>query len=106
MPEPLKSKDKSGAPFTRPPEIEACLGMLESVDAAARLKAFAVAEPGHGIAPAPDRPQQTFGGQGWQNAADRGAGQAQAISQSRFGQALSGLEFAQEDHLSDSTGQG
>ena len=42
MPKPLKSKDKNGVPFTRPPEIEACLGALESVDAAARLKAFAV----------------------------------------------------------------
>ena len=42
MPEPLKSKDKNGAPFTRPPEIEDCLGALESVDTAARLKAFAV----------------------------------------------------------------
>ena len=29
MPEPLKSKDKNGAPFTRPAEIEACLGRLE-----------------------------------------------------------------------------
>lgn len=43
MPEPLKSKDRHGAPFTRPPEIEACLASLESVDAAARLLAFAVA---------------------------------------------------------------
>lgn len=52
MPEPLKSKDKSGAPFTRPPEIEACLGMLESVDAAARLKAFAVtSRKGSGYVP-------------------------------------------------------
>jgi hypothetical protein len=42
MPEPLKSKDKHGAPFTRPPEIEACLGRLEAVDAVARLQAFAV----------------------------------------------------------------
>ena len=42
MPEPLKSKDRHGAPFTRPPEIEACLASLESVDAAARLLAFAV----------------------------------------------------------------
>ncbi len=42
MPKPLKSKDKNGAPFTRPPEIEARLGALETVDAAARLKAFAV----------------------------------------------------------------
>ena len=52
MPEPLKSKDKSGAPFTRPPEIEACLGRLESVDAAARLKAFAVtSRKGSGYVP-------------------------------------------------------
>lgn len=43
MPEPLKSKDKHGTPFTRPPEIEACLARLESLDAAARLQAFAVA---------------------------------------------------------------
>ena len=43
MPEPLKSKDKNGLPFTRPPEIEVCLARLESVDAAARLQAFAVA---------------------------------------------------------------
>lgn len=43
MPEPLKSKDKHGAPFTRPPEIDACLGKLESVDAATRLRAFSVA---------------------------------------------------------------
>ena len=43
MPEPLKSKDKHGAPFTRPPEIEACLARLESVDATARLQAFAIA---------------------------------------------------------------
>lgn len=42
MPEPLKSKDKNGAPFMRPPEIEACLTRLESVDAAARLQAFAI----------------------------------------------------------------
>ena len=42
MPEPLKSKDKNGAPFTRPPEIEACLARLESLDAAARLQAFAI----------------------------------------------------------------
>ena len=42
MPEPLKSKDKHGAPFTRPPEIEACLARLESVDAAARLQVFAI----------------------------------------------------------------
>ncbi len=43
MPEPLKSKDKLGTPFTRPPEIEAWLARLELVDAAARLRAFAVA---------------------------------------------------------------
>lgn len=43
MPEPLKSKDKNGKPYTRPPEIEACLARLESVDAAARLQAFAIA---------------------------------------------------------------
>ncbi len=43
MPEPLKSRDKHEAPFTRPPEIEACLVRLESADAATRLKAFAVA---------------------------------------------------------------
>jgi hypothetical protein len=42
MPEPLKSKDKHGTQFTRPPEIEACLARLESVDAAARLQAFDV----------------------------------------------------------------
>ena len=42
MPEPLKSKDKHGMPFTRPPEIEARLARLESVDAAARLQAFAI----------------------------------------------------------------
>jgi len=42
MPEPLKSKDKHGAPFARPPEIEAWLARLESVDAATRLQAFAV----------------------------------------------------------------
>lgn len=42
MPEPLKSKDKNGAPFTRPPEIEACLIRLELLDAAARLQAFAI----------------------------------------------------------------
>ena len=38
----MKSKDKNGAPFTRPPEIEACLARLESLDAAARLQAFAI----------------------------------------------------------------
>lgn len=43
MPEPLKSEDKNGVPFARPPEIEAWLVRLESVDAAARLKIFAVA---------------------------------------------------------------
>ena len=43
MPESLKSKDKHGAPFTRPPEIEASLARLESVNAATRLQAFAVA---------------------------------------------------------------
>ncbi|ASK98192.1 sigma-70 region 4 domain-containing protein [Xanthomonas campestris pv. merremiae] len=42
MPEPLKSKDKNGVPFARPPEIDAWLVKLESVDAAVRLKAFAV----------------------------------------------------------------
>ncbi|OUM03312.1 RNA polymerase sigma factor [Variovorax sp. JS1663] len=42
MPEPLKSKDKNGAPFTRPREIEACLVRLESLDAATRLQAFAI----------------------------------------------------------------
>jgi hypothetical protein len=42
MPEPLKSKDKNGLPFTRPPEIEACLARLERVDAATRLQAFAI----------------------------------------------------------------
>jgi hypothetical protein len=42
MPERLKSKDKNGASFTRPQEIEACLIRLESFDAAARLKAFAI----------------------------------------------------------------
>ncbi len=43
MPEPLKSKDKHGEPFTRPPEIEACLATLESMDVAARLQAFEIA---------------------------------------------------------------
>lgn len=43
MPEPLKSKDRHGVPFTRPPEIEACLTRLESVGVAARLQAFAIA---------------------------------------------------------------
>lgn len=43
MPEPLKSKDKYGASFTRPPEIEASLGRLEAVDSVTRLQAFAVA---------------------------------------------------------------
>lgn len=43
MPKPLKSEEKNGDPFTRPPEIEACLQRLESVDAATRLQAFAVA---------------------------------------------------------------
>ncbi|VVE16255.1 RNA polymerase sigma factor [Pandoraea soli] len=43
MPELLKSKDKNGVPFARPPEIEAWLVRLESVDVAARLQAFAVA---------------------------------------------------------------
>lgn len=42
MPEPLKSKDKHGVSFTRPPEIEACLARLESLDTATRLQAFAV----------------------------------------------------------------
>lgn len=42
MPEPLKSKDKHGLPFTRPPEIEVCLARLEAVDATARLQAFAI----------------------------------------------------------------
>lgn len=42
MPELLKSKDKNGAPFIRPPEIEACLIRLESLDAAARLGAVAI----------------------------------------------------------------
>lgn len=42
MPEPLKSKDENEASFTRPPEIEACLRALDSIDAAARLNAFAV----------------------------------------------------------------
>jgi len=52
MPEPLKSKDKNGAPFTRPPEVEDCLGALESVNAAARLKAFAVmSRKGSGYVP-------------------------------------------------------
>lgn len=43
MPEPLKRKDKHGVPYARPPEIEACLVRLEAIDAAARLKRFAVA---------------------------------------------------------------
>lgn len=42
MPEPLKSKDKHGAPFARPREIEDCLARLESVSAATRLQAFAI----------------------------------------------------------------
>ena len=42
MPEPLKSKDKHGLPFTRPPEIEARLTRLEAADATARLRAFAI----------------------------------------------------------------
>jgi len=42
MPEPLKSRDKCGAPFNRPPEIEACLARLESLDAEARLQAFCI----------------------------------------------------------------
>lgn len=43
MPEPLRTKDKNGVPFARPPEIESCLARLESLDAAARLQAFAIA---------------------------------------------------------------
>lgn len=43
MPEPLKSRDKNGLPFIRPPEIEVCVARLESFDAAARLQAFAIA---------------------------------------------------------------
>ena len=42
MPEPLKSRDKHGVPFKRPPEIEVCLERLESLDATARLQAFAI----------------------------------------------------------------
>jgi len=42
MPEPLKSKNKDGLPFTRPPEIEVCLRRLEAVDATERLQAFAI----------------------------------------------------------------
>lgn len=42
MPEPLRSKDKNGVPFARPPEIEAWLVRLESLDPVERLKAFAV----------------------------------------------------------------
>lgn len=42
MPEPLKSRDRHGSPFNRPPEIEACLTKLESLDASARLQAFAI----------------------------------------------------------------
>lgn len=42
MPEPLKSKDANGLPFFRPPEIEACVAHLESVDAATRLQRFHV----------------------------------------------------------------
>ena len=43
MPKPLISKDKNGEPFARPPEIDACLQRLESIDAATRLQAFTVA---------------------------------------------------------------
>lgn len=43
MPKPLRSKDKNGEPFARPPEIDACLQRLESIDAATRLQAFTVA---------------------------------------------------------------
>ncbi|KGC10220.1 sigma-70, region 4 family protein [Burkholderia gladioli] len=43
MPKPLESRDKNWEPFARLPEIEACLQRLESVDAATRLQAFAVA---------------------------------------------------------------
>lgn len=42
MAEPLRSRDKKVVPLTRPPEIEACVARLESVDAAVRLKAFAI----------------------------------------------------------------
>ena len=42
MPKPLRSKDKNGEPFARPPEIDACLQRLESVDAKTRLRAFAI----------------------------------------------------------------
>ncbi len=42
MPKPLKSKDKNGRAFARPPDIEACLQRLESVDAKTRLQAFAI----------------------------------------------------------------
>lgn len=37
------SKNKHGEPYTRPPEIEACVAKLESMDVTARLQAFAIA---------------------------------------------------------------
>ncbi|RFP10383.1 sigma-70 family RNA polymerase sigma factor [Duganella sp. BJB488] len=40
MPIALKSKDKDGTPYRRPPEIDAWIEKLEAVDAAARLPQF------------------------------------------------------------------
>lgn len=42
MPEPLKRKDKNGAPYVRPPEIEAWLVKLEGVEVEERLRQFSV----------------------------------------------------------------
>ncbi|MFM0047509.1 RNA polymerase sigma factor [Paraburkholderia sediminicola] len=42
MPEPLKRKRKDGGLYDRPPEIEDWLGRLETVDAAERLRRFAM----------------------------------------------------------------
>lgn len=41
MPEPLKRKKKDGTSYERPPEIEAWLKRLETVEAAERLRQFA-----------------------------------------------------------------
>lgn len=41
MPEPLKRKDRNGAPYVRPPEIDAWLVKLECVEVAERLRQFA-----------------------------------------------------------------
>ena len=59
MPKPLRSKDKNGEPFARPPEIDACLQRLESVDAKTRLRAFAISSrksDGYVPSEAPTRP--------------------------------------------------